>query len=160
MMSADAISKRDIFYVEPGQLLISTEPCTLRTILGSCVAVCLYDPGLRIGGMNHYMLARALSPHERSFRHGDRALAELLGRLLRLGCDRSSLCATVVGGARVLSTFSDVMHLGRRNSEFATEWLHDEGITVVASDVLGNCARRLDFHVEDGTCSVRLLGGG
>lgn len=158
-MPHEAITKSDIFYVEPGQLLISTEPCTLRTILGSCVAVCLYDSKLRIGGMNHYMLARALSANERSFRHGDRALAELLSRLLRLGCDRSNLGASVIGGARVLSSFSDVMHLGRRNSEFAVEWLRDEGIPIVVSDVLGNCARRLDFHVGDGTCSVRLLGG-
>lgn len=159
-MSPEPLTVADIFYVEPGQLLISTEPCTLRTILGSCVAICLFDPEQRIGGMNHYMLASGFSPHERSLRHGDVASLELLSRLLRLGCRRSQLCASVYGGARVLSEVSDLMHLGRRNAEFAIEWLHQQDIAIAATDILGNCARRLDFHVSDGSASVRLLGGG
>jgi chemotaxis protein CheD len=149
----------DIFYVEPGQLLVSTEPCTLRTILGSCVSVCLYDPELRMGGMNHFMLPRALSPDEQSFRHGDRALAALVSRLERLGSESRRLCASVFGGARVLSSMSDVMHLGRRNAEYAIDWLAEAGIPVVNSELLGNHGRRLDFHIDSGATSVRTLGG-
>src|SRR4051812_49955421 len=72
--------QRDILYVEPGQLLACTEPRRLRTILGSCVSVCLYDPSLRIGGMNHFMLPRAPQADVLSFRYGDRAMAGLGGR--------------------------------------------------------------------------------
>jgi chemotaxis protein CheD len=159
-MALEAVSAPDVYYVEPGQLLVSTEPCTLRTILGSCITICLFDPEQRIGGMNHYMLASSFSQNERSLRHGNIASPELLSRLLRLGCQRSTLRASVYGGARVLSDVSDLMHLGRRNAEFAIDWLHEQRIAIVASDILGNCARRLDFHVSDGTASVRLLGGG
>jgi len=154
----DAQLASDVFYVEPGQLLVSTEPCTLRTVLGSCVSVCLYDAELRMGGMNHFMLPRALVADEQSFRHGDRALAALLSRLERLGSERRRLSASVFGGARVLASMSDVMHLGRRNAEYALDWLAEAGIPVVASDLHGNVGRRLDFHIGSGTTSVRILG--
>ena len=157
-MLPDAQVSSDVFYVEPGQLLVSTEPCTLRTVLGSCVSVCLYDPELRMGGMNHFMLPRALSADETSFRHGDRALAALVSRLERLGSEPRRLCASVFGGARVLSSMSDVMHLGRRNAEYALDWLAEAGIPVLTSDLLGSAGRRLDFHVDNGTTSVRVLG--
>jgi len=155
----EASAKSDVFYVEPGQLLVSTEPCTLRTILGSCVSVCLHDPELRMGGMNHFMLPRALSPDEQSFRHGDRALASLVSRLERLGSERRRLSASVFGGARVLAGMSDVMHLGRRNAEYALDWLAEAGIPVVTSELLGNHGRRLDFNVDSGATSIRMLGG-
>ena len=135
-MLPDAQLASDVFYVEPGQLLVSTEPCTLRTVLGSCVSVCLYDPELRMGGMNHFMLPRALVA----------------------GSEPRRLCASVFGGARVLSSMSDVMHLGRRNAEYALDWLAEAGIPIVASDLEGNVGRRLDFHIGSGTTSVRVLG--
>jgi chemotaxis protein CheD len=149
----------DIFYVEPGRFLVSTEPCTLRTILGSCVSVCLYDPVLRMGGMNHFMLPRARSADEQSHRYGDRALTALVERLARLGSDPRRLCASVFGGAAVLSSMSEVMHLGRLNAEYALDWLAEAGIGVVASDVLGSVGRRLDFNIGSGKTSLRLLGG-
>jgi chemotaxis protein CheD len=150
----------DIFYVEPGRFLVSTESCTLRTILGSCVSVCLYDPQLRIGGMNHFMLPRARSADDHSHRYGDRALSALVERLAGLGSAPRRLFASVFGGAAVLSSVSEVMHLGRLNAEYAFDWLADAGIGVVASDVLGSVGRRLDFHIGSGRTSLRLLGGG
>jgi len=62
------------------------------------------------------------------------------------------------GWWRVLSSMSDVMHLGRRNAEYALDWLAEAGIPVLTSDLLGSAGRRLDFHVDNGTTSVRVLG--
>ncbi len=157
-MLAELASDTEVLYVEPGQLLVCTEPRRIRTVLGSCVSVCLYDPDLRHGGMNHFMLPESPSAEERSSRYGNRALPSLVERLERLGSQRRQLCASVFGGARVLFAASDLMHLGRRNVEFALGWLEREGITVVASGVLGNAARRLDFDVATGICFERPLG--
>ena len=158
-MLAEAAGDLEVLYVEPGQLLVSTEPCRLRTVLGSCVSVCLYDPELRHGGMNHFMLPSSASSHETSCRYGSRAMPALVERLERLGSQRRQLCAHVFGGARVLFAASDLVHLGRRNVDFALEWLEQNGITVVSSSVLGSHARRLDFNLETGECSERALGG-
>ncbi|HET7543263.1 MAG TPA: chemotaxis protein CheD [Polyangiaceae bacterium] len=158
-MQPDAQLATDIYYLEPGRLLVSTEPCTLRTVLGSCVSVCLYDPELRLGGMNHFMLPRARTADEKSLRYGDRALTALVERLAQLGAERRRLCASVFGGAAVLSGMSEVTHLGRLNAEYALDWLAEAGIGVVASDVLGSVGRRLDFHPGSGQTTVRLLGG-
>ena len=152
--------QRDILYVEPGQLLVCTEPRRLRTILGSCVSVCLHDPALRHGGMNHFMLPTSPVADVISTRYGDEAMQGLLERLERLGSQRRDLCASVYGGARVLFAMSEFMHLGKRNVEFALEWLAQHNIPVVASGVLGQKARRLDFDIATGECSERLLGGG
>jgi chemotaxis receptor (MCP) glutamine deamidase CheD len=51
------------------------------------------------------------------------------------------------------------MHLGRRNVDFALGWLEENGITVVERRVLGERARRLEFDIESGHCTERLLGG-
>jgi chemotaxis protein CheD len=156
--AAQAVSK--VLYVEPGQLLVSTEPHVLRTVLGSCVSVCLYDPLLRQGGMNHFMLPVARSAEERSFRYGDQSLLAMVERLERLGSSRRELSASVFGGARMLSSISETLHLGRRNAEFALDWLREQRIQVVASGLLGDLARRLDFDLGSGSCSARPLGDG
>jgi chemotaxis protein CheD len=158
MLSESTQVESAILYVEPGQLLVSTEPHVLRTILGSCVSVCLYDPLLRQGGMNHFMLPSARSAEERSFRYGDRSLLAMVERLERLGSSRHKLCASVFGGARMLSGVSETLHLGRRNAEFALDWLYEHRIQVIASGLLGDLARRLDFDLSSGSCSARPLG--
>lgn len=160
-MLAEAPAEPNVLYVEPGQLLVSTEPCRMRTILGSCVAVCLYDPELRHGGMNHFMLPAAASSHETSSKYGNRAMPLLLERLERLGSDRHRLCASVFGGACLLfAATTDLMHLGRRNVDFAVEWLEQHEITIVVSNVLGSKARRVELDIESGACSERAIGGG
>lgn len=165
-MLADAIYEREILYIEPGQLLVCTEPCRLRTVLGSCVSVCLHDPVLRHGGMNHFMLPESPLSRETSSRYGNRAMPLLVERLERLGSARRGLDASVFGGAHMftgsepdqIAAAKGHMHLGRRNVEFALEWLEQNQIRVVKSSVLGGAGRRLDFDVESGACTQRALG--
>lgn len=157
-MLAEVSAEREVLYVEPGHLLVCTEPCRLRTVLGSCVSVCLFDPGLQQGGMNHFMLPESPSSFEVSSRYGNRAMPTLLSRLERLGSDRRNLSASVFGGACVLFPGSELAHLGRRNVDMAFKWLEDNGISVVRSSVLGPRARRLEFDLETGVCTERLLG--
>jgi chemotaxis receptor (MCP) glutamine deamidase CheD len=155
---AERLAAQEVLYVEPGQLLVCAEPKRLRTILGSCVSVCLYDPHNRIGGMNHFMLPRAPQGGGAGFRYGDAAMPALLERMERLGCEPRQLCAHVYGGAKVLTAISGMTHLGQGNVDFALDWLDERRITIVSSGVLGTWARRLDLDVASGTCSEQLLG--
>ena len=144
-------------YVAPGQVVATAESCRLKTVLGSCVSVTLFDAEVGAGGLNHFLLPGS-APDENAERYGQGALDTLLARLERLGCTPKNLRAGVFGGACVVRELSNLMHLGERNVEFAFLWLHRKRIEVVARDVLGQVARRLEFSVPDGSTDVRLLG--
>jgi chemotaxis protein CheD len=142
-------------YLAPGRLFASAEDVQVTTILGSCVAVCIWDPQAEVGGMNHFLLpsGRPASP-----RFGDSAVALLIGRLLELGAHRSRMSAKVFGGACVLEAFrADEWSLGARNVEMAREQLGAASIPVVGEDVGGDLGRKLVFHVRTGGAWVRTI---
>ena len=153
-----ASTPNPIAYLAPGQLLASAEALTLRTVLGSCVAVCLYDPLLRVGGMNHFLLPGKGGSAEGAFRYGEAALSGLLREIEGLGGSLLGMRARIFGGARVLGGLSELMHLGQRNVEYALEWLSEKRVPIVERDVLGARARRLEFDIGEGVARVRLLG--
>src|SRR4051812_48460182 len=73
-------------YLHAGQVVVSARPCVITTIVGSCVAVYLFDPVRRAGGGNHYVLPVAGGLRHASPRFGDVAIAELITGMLSLGC--------------------------------------------------------------------------
>ncbi len=145
-------------YLFPGRLLVSAEPCVVTTILGSCVAVCLWHPVLRTGGVNHYLLPHHAGSHQSSARFGNLAIERLIAETLALGGQRRDLQAKIFGGAHILETAAEqTTHLGERNVRVAREILGREGIEIVAQDVGGQVGRKLIFHTHDGNVWVRKL---
>ena len=72
-------------YLAPGRLYASAEADQVTTILGSCVAVCLWDPQVRVGGVNHFLLPEGVPP---SPRFGQSAVPLLIESVLDLGACR------------------------------------------------------------------------
>ncbi len=143
-------------YVFPGRLFVTAEPYAITTILGSCVAVCLWDPILRAGGVNHFLLPHWAGPGQSSARFGNQAMEQLTEETLALGSRRRDLQAKVFGGAHVLDQpQGDGRHLGTRNVEVAHQVLAREGIPVVAEDVGGKGGRKVIFHTIDGSVLLR-----
>lgn len=146
-------------YLQPGQWVASATPATITTILGSCVAVCLWDPQLRIGGMNHYMLPYETGRMTGSPRFGDVAIRQLLTRLVALGARPAALEATIVGGACVMEVFRrDGDHIGARNADLAERMLAANGIRVRRRDLGGNRGRKLIFDTDSGDAIVLPVG--
>lgn len=155
---AGRLPDRPIRYVQPGQMVVSAEPRTLSTILGSCVAVCLWDSIAGAGGMNHYLLPTGPRSAAASTRFGDVAVPDLVKSVVDLGGHRSRMEAKVFGGARVLDVGDDGLdHLGSRNVDLALELLRQEGIVVVGGDVGGRQGRRVLFDTASGQAWVRPL---
>ena len=156
MSSATAILQPvgERLYLAPGRLHASAGEAQVTTILGSCVAVCLFDPTAGVGGINHYLLP---SGSPASGRFGDSATTLLLEAVLAQGADRRRLQAKVFGGACVLEAFRDTPSLGARNVEVADERLAAEGIPVVGRDVGGERGRKVVFEVATGAAWVRLI---
>jgi chemotaxis protein CheD len=145
-------------YLQPGQLYASAQPSAVTTVLGSCVAICLWDPLTSVGGMNHYLLPFFAGAGHGSPRFGNAAMAQLLDRLQALGAARGRLQAKVFGGACVLEAFqAREGHLGEKNAGVAFKLLGDLGIPVVSRDVGGRSGRKLIFHTDLGSAWVAKL---
>jgi chemotaxis protein CheD len=144
----------------PGQYHAMRGPGTIATVLGSCVATCLWDPVERIAGMNHFMLpgdaGASSSPWGVSARFGVYAMEVLINEMIHLGADRRRLVAKAFGGAKVLAGF-DTLDVGARNCEFVLNFLHEEGIRLVAQDLLGASPRKLHFFPETGKVQLKKL---
>jgi chemotaxis protein CheD len=157
-----ASSRIKSVYLYPGDAFVSDSSVELTTILGSCVAVCLWDPMLHFGGMSHYLLPASPLGQSASLRFGDAAIPALLSSLERLGSRRANVQAKLFGGAAVnASTQARAgAGLGMRNVEMARRLLGDHGIRITAEDVGGTVGRKLRFHTEDGVALVKMLGNG
>ncbi len=135
-----------------GGLHASREPTVIDTLLGSCVAVCLYDSVARLGGMNHILLpGRADLKHfDNVARYAINAMELLINRVMTLGGERSRLVAKVFGGAHILAAISAENGMGARNSEFVLEFLKMETISIVSRDLGGHDTRKIYFHTDSG----------
>lgn len=140
-----------LVYLHAGHLYASAEPAQITTVLGSCVAVCLYDPMAQAGGMNHYMLPNDVGANCQTPRYANFAISQLIERLLAFGAEHRRLQAKLFGGACVLSSFQGSgIDLGSKNIEVARSRLEAERIPVLAEDLGGNHGRRLVFRTDTG----------
>ena len=145
-------------YLHPGQLFVAAGPAAVTTILGSCVAVCLWDSTLGIGGINHYLLPSGLRTASTGLRYGNVAIESLLEKLARAGARAPNLRAKLFGGACVLDAMrGKENHLGDKNVETARMALAEADIPVIASDVGGTRGRKLIFYPHDGSALVKLI---
>lgn len=149
---------RPSIYLYPGAVFVSDTPASVTTILGSCVAVCMWDAALGIGGANHFLLPYSGDEEELSLRFGDVAVEHLIDRLISLGCSRNNLQAKLFGGANVIKAFSSADDLlGLQNAESARESLAKFGIPIIKQDVGGSQGRKLIFHIDNGRAWVKRL---
>lgn len=141
-----------------GDLYASAEPTIIKTLLGSCVAVCLWDPERGIGGMNHFLLPRSTSgAPEDPARFGVHAMDLLIGEMLKAGAERSRMRAKVFGGAHVLAMPEDEDSVPSQNISFALEFLRRDGFQLTGEDLGGYQPRRVHFHTETGRAFVQRI---
>ena len=147
-------------YLHPGFVSATATPSVISTLLGSCVAVGLWDEGAGVGGMNHFLLPHLAGRGVASPRFGNVAMEQLLSRLVAAGARRHGRKARRFGGACVLEALRGIGgSLGRSNVEVAQRLLNEAGIPIVSADVLGDRGRKVTFRTDDGSCTVRLLTG-
>jgi chemotaxis protein CheD len=140
-------------YLYPSNLFAHRTPHLVHTILGSCVAVCLWDPARGIGGINHYMLPLWNGQGLATPRYGNIAIEHLIDEMSRLGCHADRLEAKIFGGARVLNQTEDragLTKIGDRNIDIATTVLHEHSIPIVAQCVGGHLGFKLRFKTDTG----------
>lgn len=137
-------------YLYPAALFAEGTPHVVSTILGSCVAVCLFDPKSNKGGINHYMLPLWNGQGLASPKYGNIAIERLIERMLALGCSKSNLQAKVFGGGEVIETNVSNFQIGDRNIKIAIEMLQEHKIPIVAKSVGGKLGRKIEFITHTG----------
>ena len=134
-----------------GDIIVSRERIRMTTVLGSCIAVCLFDSAARFGGMNHYLLP---SPGCDA-RHGAWSIHELFNRMLSLGGRLACLQAKVFGGGSPLAVANDAAAVGPENARIAFATLEELSVPVVSERVGGNTGMRVYFENWSGAVFVR-----
>ncbi len=142
-------------YLYPGMLFAKSGQYVISTILGSCVAVCLWDNVLCQGGMNHYLLPLWNGEGLPTPKYGNVAIPMLIEKMRLIGSRRDNLVAKVFGGGSVLESLSGPIDVGSRNIALADEILASEKIAVVSSDLGGNSGRKIFFVTDTGEVFVR-----
>ena len=143
----------------PGEYYATVRDMIIVTVLGSCIAACIRDTRLQIGGMNHFMLPTVGdpdSPIASSARYGAFAMEKLINDLMKLGAKRQYMEAKVFGGGRVMPTLASA-NIGQRNTQFVFDYLAAEHIPVVASDVLDVYPRKVYFFARTGRVRLKKL---
>ncbi|MAT69814.1 MAG: hypothetical protein CMJ58_09845 [Planctomycetaceae bacterium] len=142
-----------------GQTCVLAEPGEITTILGSCVAVCLYDPQSGVGGMNHFMLPAQPVDAGASARYGVHAMELLITGIMKRGGERGRLQAKAFGGANLLQLqlTHDSCQIGRQNVAFVKKFLADEQIPLVAEKLGGGQPLRIRFQPQTGRVLVKTL---
>lgn len=138
-------------YLHPGQIYTAAHSGLVSTIVGSCVAVCLWDPVSRVGGMNHFLL-----PHGKGPRYGSEAMTQLIEEMTAHGAFVARMIASVFGGACVIPGFSGPRRaIGAQNSEAALAFLAARSIPVLAEQIGGRRGRKVLFDTGTGQAFVR-----
>ncbi len=158
----DGRFQKNVSIIHPGEFFSSPEDIIISTILGSCVAVALYDPVTRRSGLNHFMLPGEI--HSREFfkeesgRYGMFAMELLINDMLKQGCRRERLQAKVFGGGHVLHQTSSG-NIPESNVRFALEFLETEKIPIVTRDVGGTEARKVLLFPQTFRVLLKRFGG-
>ena len=159
VLSRQSSGERKINIVQ-GQHYVDDSPdSVLTTILGSCIAACIWDPVAGIGGMNHFLLPgdgshNAQRQKGEAQRYGVHLMELLINDLLRRGVQKYALKAKLFGGACIIKGLSDV---GALNATFAEKFLTDEGIELVGGSLRGNFGRRIQFWPVSGRARQAFL---
>lgn len=150
------------YHLQPGEVFVTGEEMTISTVLGSCVAVCLYDPYKKIAGMNHVMLPKLPPGQMPSTRYGNVATFVLYDLMVEHGCSKGNLQVSVYGGANGLSKGAgpsplSVMQVGEKNLEVTLKVLQKLNLKIRHQDTGGAIGRKIQFDSTSGLVEANFL---
>jgi chemotaxis protein CheD len=146
----------------PGQMHLGQQAASVRTLLGSCVAITLWHPVRRIGGMCHFLLPqRQRRPGDApDGRYGDEAVEAMVKTLQTLRAEPREFVAHLYGGADTLSGCSAVrFNIGERNIEQGWRLIDRFGFTLDGVDVGDDIPRVVSLALSTGQVSMRRGSG-
>lgn len=148
-----------------GEYKVTDDPSAVLITysLGSCIAVVVYDPVAKVGGMLHLMLPESdinpLRAEERPGMFADTGIPLLLKECEKLGADKRRLEVKVAGGGEMLDS-SGFFQIGKRNYAATRKVLWQHGLLIRRQDVGGNANRTVSLEMATGKVKVKISGDG
>ncbi len=159
-MVVDGRFPHKVAQVLPGQYFASKDPMIIYTILGSCISACVNDPVAKVGGINHFMLAKPQKKGGRkdswgeSARYGNYAMELLLNEIMKLGGIKKRMEVKIFGGAKLYESSQNV---GQGNAEWVLNYLETEGFNIVKRDVGDIYPRKIYYYTETGRILMKKI---
>jgi len=153
------MSKRRII-VNVSDAKVSNNPEDVLTTysLGSCIAVCMYDPATHIGGMLHYQLPSSSIEPDRAkskpFMFADTGTKLMIDKLVSMGANRKRMQIKIAGGA-TMETGPDGFNIGKRNYLAIRKIMWKNSMFIDAEDVGGNSPRNMYLNLDGGEVTIR-----
>ncbi len=135
------------YHLQPGYIYFSSKDSAIRSVVGSCVAVCLWDKKLKQGGMNHFLYPVTKNPDEATPKYGNVATIALVQLMEEAGSQCENMVAQIVGGASPSKNADDI---GMQNVFIARTVLEKRDINIISSDTGGNMGRKIIFDLRTG----------
>ena len=149
--------KVESYFLFPSNLHVTKVETNIMTILGSCVAVCIWDSVNKVGGMNHFMLPLWNGRGLASPKYGNIAIKKLIQKLESIGGKKIHMQAKVFGGGEVLEASNSSFMIGARNSAIAFELLEEYKIPVISSSTTGKLGRKIIFNTLTGKVKLHYI---
>jgi len=139
---------------------VAGSPNVLRTILGSCVGICIYDPETTVGGLSHIMLPTSKKEASNIKKYADTAIPAMINDMLKAGAGKNRLIAKIAGGATMFKHAENSLmgDIGRNNILSVKSILASLDIRIVSEDVGGDYGRTIDFYLETGEIRIKTIG--
>ncbi len=153
----DKKTNQYIYRIQPGEYYFTTEDEMISTTLGSCIAACVRDKKLNIGGMNHFMLPSQgtnSSWEDLETRYGNVAMERLINSIFKAGGRRENLEIKIFGGGKIIPSMSDV---GNKNIAFIKDFIRDEGYVIESEDVGLEFPRKVNYFPKSGRVMMKRL---
>ena len=138
------------YFLQPGYIYTSSKKAIIKSVLGSCVSVCLWDKTKQIEGMNHYIYP-VKGKNKSTAIYGDVAIPYLIQMMINLGSTNNNLIAHVIGGAENAKSSSSI---GSENVNIAKKYLKKYDINVLSWDVGGTAGKKIAFNTSTGEALV------
>ncbi len=165
-MQPSHLRSRKTHRIAPGEYVVVSGSAVISTLLGSCVAACLFDPDAGVFGMNHFLLSSRRFATEVPLsltdagRYGINSMELLINSMMRQGARREKILAKAFGGAAIYATPEEAgsfNRVGAMNGSFIKEFLRNEGIPLVSADLGGEQGRVIYFDSNDFSVYVRKI---
>ncbi len=137
------------------EIYIADKPTEIVTMVGSSVAVTLYDRVLKIGGLLHFFEPEWNGIGIKNVRYGDVGVSKLIQLILEKGSEKRNLIANIVGGATLGGFSIDTLPIGIRNVQMAKKILDREDIAIDTVEVGKEVGRYLSFKSDTGEITIR-----
>lgn len=145
--------------LEIGEFFVTKKPMLLRTVLGSCVSVCLYNRFNGHAAMNHFLIPSASYQEMQTDpgKCGKSSCEMIVQALMDADPNVSHYTAQVFGGANMFDLADSIGDLGERNARIAEQVLTEYRIRIIHQETGGTKGRSIYFYTAKNIVNCHFL---